>query len=35
MFLPVAEHKAEIIEGDAATAAGILLDKLKNSAKVI
>jgi electron transfer flavoprotein beta subunit len=35
MFLPVSEHKAEIIEGDAATAAGILLDKLKNSAKVI
>ncbi len=35
MFFPVADHKAEIIEGDPATAAGTLLDKLKNEAKVI
>jgi electron transfer flavoprotein beta subunit len=35
MFFPVSEHKAEIIEGDAKTAAAKLVDKLKNEAKVI
>ncbi len=35
MFLPVTESKAEIIEGDAASAAATLVDKLKNEAKVI
>ena len=35
MFVPVSEHKAEIIEGDAKTAAAALIDKLKNEAKVI
>lgn len=35
MFFPVSEHKAEIIEGDAKTAAKKLVDKLKNEAKVI
>lgn len=35
MFVPVAEHKAEIIEGDAKTAAAALVNKLKNEAKVI
>ncbi len=35
MFFPVSEHKAEIIEGDAKTAAKTLVDKLKNEAKVI
>jgi electron transfer flavoprotein beta subunit len=35
MFFPVADHKAEIIEGDPAAAAETLLDKLKNEAKVI
>jgi electron transfer flavoprotein beta subunit len=35
MFIPVADHKAEIIEGDPAAAAGTLVDKLKNEAKVI
>ena len=35
MFFPVSEHKAEIIQGDAATAAAKLVDKLKNEAKVI
>ncbi len=35
MFFPVSEHKAEIIQGDAKTAAKILVGKLKNEAKVI
>jgi hypothetical protein len=35
MFIPVADHKAEIIEGDPAAAAGTLVDKLKNEAKVL
>ncbi len=35
MFIPVSEHKAEIIAGDPATAAAALIDKLKNQAKVI
>jgi len=35
MFFPVADHKAEMIEGDPATAATALIDKLKNEAKVI
>jgi electron transfer flavoprotein beta subunit len=35
MFFPVADHKAEIIEGDPAAAAGTLLEKLKNEARVI
>ncbi|HQO02007.1 MAG TPA: electron transfer flavoprotein subunit beta/FixA family protein [Spirochaetota bacterium] len=35
MFFPVSDTKAEIIEGDAATAAKKLVDKLKNEAKVI
>lgn len=35
MFFPVSEHRAEIIEGDAATAAATLVDKLKNEVKVI
>lgn len=35
MFFPVSEHKAEIIEGDAKTAAKKLVDKLKNEAKVL
>lgn len=35
MFFPVSEHKAEIIEGDAKTAAKKLVDKLRNEAKVI
>ncbi len=35
MYIPVAEHKAEIIEGDAQTAAATLVDKLKNEAKVL
>lgn len=35
MFIPVSEHKAEIITGDAGTAAAALVDKLKNVAKVI
>ncbi len=35
MFFPVSETKAEIIEGDAKTAAAKLVDKLKNEAKVI
>jgi len=35
MFFPVADHKAEIIEGDPAAAAATLDDKLKNEAKVI
>ncbi len=35
MYFPVSEHKAEIIQGDAATAAAKLVEKLKNEAKVI
>lgn len=35
MFFPVSEHKAEIIQGDAATAAAKLVEKLKTEAKVI
>jgi electron transfer flavoprotein beta subunit len=35
MFFPVSEHKAEIIQGDAKTAAKTLVDKLKNEAKVL
>jgi electron transfer flavoprotein beta subunit len=35
MFFPVSEHKAEIIQGDAKTAAVALVNKLKNEAKVI
>jgi len=35
MFFPVSEHKAEIIQGDPATAAAKLVEKLKNEAKVI
>ncbi|MDY6935050.1 MAG: electron transfer flavoprotein subunit beta/FixA family protein [Spirochaetota bacterium] len=35
MFIPVSEHKAEIIEGDAKTAAATLVNKLRNEAKVI
>jgi len=35
MFFPVSDSKAEIIEGDPATAAATLVDKLKNEAKVI
>jgi hypothetical protein len=35
MFIPVSEHKAEIIKGDAKTAAAALVNKLKNEAKVI
>ncbi len=35
MFFPVSDTMAEIIEGDAATAAAKLIDKLKNEAKVI
>ncbi len=34
-FFPVSEHKAEIIEGDAKTAAKKLVEKLRNEAKVI
>ncbi|MFH0974480.1 MAG: electron transfer flavoprotein subunit beta/FixA family protein [Spirochaetota bacterium] len=35
MFIPVSEHKAEILKGDAKTAAAALVNKLKNEAKVI
>ncbi|MCU0822770.1 MAG: electron transfer flavoprotein subunit beta/FixA family protein [Spirochaetes bacterium] len=35
MYIPVSEHKAEIIQGDAKTAAATLVNKLKNEAKVI
>lgn len=35
MYFPTAESMAEIIEGDPATAAATLVDKLKNEAKVI
>ncbi|HOO73295.1 MAG TPA: electron transfer flavoprotein subunit beta/FixA family protein [Spirochaetota bacterium] len=35
MFFPVSETKAEIIQGDPATAAKTLIEKLKNEAKVI
>jgi len=35
MFFPVSDSMAEIIEGDPATAAATLVDKLKNEAKVI
>ncbi len=35
MYVPVSEHKAEIIQGDAKTAAATLVNKLKNEAKVI
>ena len=35
MFFPQSESMAEIIEGDPATAAKTLVDKLKNEAKVI
>ena len=35
MFFPVSDHQAEIIEGDPATAAATLVEKLKNEAKVI
>lgn len=35
MFFPVSDHKAEIIEGDAKTAAAKLVEKLRNEAKVI
>ncbi|TAL29601.1 MAG: electron transfer flavoprotein subunit beta/FixA family protein [Spirochaetes bacterium] len=35
MFFPVSEHKAEILTGDAKTAAKTLVDKLKNEAKVL
>ncbi len=35
MFVPVSEHKAEIIGGDPKTAAAELVKKLKNEAKVI
>lgn len=35
MYFPVSEHKAEIIQGDAKAAAKILVDKLKNEAKVL
>jgi len=35
MFFPVSEHKAEIIQGDAKTAAKTLVEKLKNEAKVL
>lgn len=35
MFVPVSEHKAEIIGGDAKTAAATLVNKLRNEAKVI
>jgi electron transfer flavoprotein beta subunit len=35
MFVPVSEHKAEILEGDPKTAAAALVNKLKNEAKVI
>jgi electron transfer flavoprotein beta subunit len=35
MFVPIAEHKAEMIEGDPKTAAAALVNKLRNEAKVI
>jgi len=35
MFIPVSEHKAEIIQGDPKTAAAKLVEKLKNEAKVL
>lgn len=35
MFIPVSEHKAEIIQGDPKTAAATLVNKLKNEAKVL
>jgi electron transfer flavoprotein beta subunit len=35
MYFPVSDKKAEIIQGDPATAAQMLVDKLKNEAKVI
>jgi electron transfer flavoprotein beta subunit len=35
MFIPVSEHKAEIIQGDPKTAAAALVNKLKNEVKVI
>ncbi len=35
MFFPVAEHMAEIIEGDAPAAAAKLVEKLKTEAKVL
>ena len=35
MFFPVSDHKAEILQGDAATVAAKLVEKLKNEAKVI
>jgi len=35
MYFPVSDHKAEIITGDAASAAATLVGKLKNEAKVI
>ena len=35
MYFPVSEHRAEIISGEAAEAASILVDKLKNEAKVL
>lgn len=35
MFVPVSDHKAEIITGDAKAAAATLVAKLKNEAKVI
>jgi electron transfer flavoprotein alpha/beta subunit len=35
MFIPVSEHKAEIIQGDAKQAAAALINKLKNEVKVI
>ena len=35
MFVPVSEHKAEIIQGDPKQAAAALINKLKNEVKVI
>lgn len=35
MYIPVSDHKAEIIKGDPKAAAATLVDKLKNEAKVI
>ncbi len=35
MYIPVSEHKAEIIQGDPKQAAAALINKLKNEAKVI
>jgi len=35
MFIPIAEHRAELIEGDPKAAAATLVDKLKNEVKVI